>query len=236
MTDEGGKINLNGLLDLDKGVGEVGKQFLMLLPNMTDAIANAIIDWIDPDEDAARGRGRKRHYSGMDPPYRCKNGPLDSLEELLLVQGVTPGAALRRRQEPQRHHRRRRGRPATTPRLVGLPDRLQPRTSTSIRTGQPRINVNNTDLAALGTQLDTLGGELGSYIVAFRLYGGKTSTDTTGETADLAAVTDRSAGGPGGRDGQAEEAEITVGPGRHRGDGVGRDGQGAEEDQSTTAR
>ena len=27
----------------------------------------------------------------LDQPYRCKNGPLDSIEELLLVKGVTMG-------------------------------------------------------------------------------------------------------------------------------------------------
>ena len=26
----------------------------------------------------------------LDPPYNAKNGPLDSIEELLFVQGVTP--------------------------------------------------------------------------------------------------------------------------------------------------
>jgi general secretion pathway protein K len=30
------------------------------------------------------------YYKDLDPPYRCKNGPLDRVEELLLVRGVTP--------------------------------------------------------------------------------------------------------------------------------------------------
>jgi DNA uptake protein ComE-like DNA-binding protein len=29
-------------------------------------------------------------YSGAKPPYRCRFGPIDSIDELLLVQGVTP--------------------------------------------------------------------------------------------------------------------------------------------------
>src|SRR5947209_3201397 len=48
VTDESGKINLNALLALDKGQGNVGSQILMALPNMTQDIADSIIDWLDP--------------------------------------------------------------------------------------------------------------------------------------------------------------------------------------------
>jgi len=30
------------------------------------------------------------YYEGLDPPYSCKNGPVDHLGEVALVQGVTP--------------------------------------------------------------------------------------------------------------------------------------------------
>ena len=102
---------------------------LMKLPNMTEDIANAILDWIDADDDAAPGGAENEYYIGLSPAYRCKNGPLDSLEELLLVQGVTPELLFgndRNRNgmlDPDEDDGSgRRG-----PRLVGLPDRLQPR-------------------------------------------------------------------------------------------------------------
>ncbi len=48
VTDEAGKININALFKLDSS-GTILYNVLMLLPNMTDAIANSIIYWIDPN-------------------------------------------------------------------------------------------------------------------------------------------------------------------------------------------
>src|SRR5262249_20352578 len=54
-------------------------------------IADAILDWIDGSSDNPRANGAKSsYYAALTPPYRCKNGPLESIEELLLVRGVTP--------------------------------------------------------------------------------------------------------------------------------------------------
>jgi type II secretory pathway component PulK len=89
LTDESGKLNLNSLLLWDS-TGNTGVQMLLALPNMTDDIANAIMDWLDPDDTPRAGGAENDYYSGLNPPYQCKNGPLDSLEELLLVKGVTP--------------------------------------------------------------------------------------------------------------------------------------------------
>ena len=50
VTDEGGKINLNALLQLDSS-GQVAYNMLLTLPNMTEDIANSILDWIDPDDE-----------------------------------------------------------------------------------------------------------------------------------------------------------------------------------------
>ncbi|MFO0846413.1 MAG: type II secretion system protein GspK [Gemmataceae bacterium] len=90
VTCESGKINLNALLLYDNNKGEVGRQILMGLPNMTEEIAAAILDWLDPDDTPRENGAENESYTSLDPPYRCKNGPLDSLEELLLVKGVTP--------------------------------------------------------------------------------------------------------------------------------------------------
>src|SRR5207248_10535869 len=46
--------------------------------------------WLDPDDDPRASGAESSYYSGLNPPYKCKNGPLDSLEELLFVSGVTP--------------------------------------------------------------------------------------------------------------------------------------------------
>jgi type II secretory pathway component PulK len=85
--DEAGKINLNALMMADP----TGTQAEQILTNLgiPDNIANAIIDWMDPDDTPRQGGAESDVYGGMQPPYYAKNGPFDTLEELLLVQGVT---------------------------------------------------------------------------------------------------------------------------------------------------
>lgn len=52
-------------------------------------IINAILDWRDEDEEPRQGGAEAEYYNTLSPPYKPKNGALDSLEELLLVKGVT---------------------------------------------------------------------------------------------------------------------------------------------------
>jgi type II secretory pathway component PulK len=59
--DEAGKINLNALLTLDSS-GRVAGDLLMGLPNMTNEIADAILDWLDPDDDARTSGAENNSY------------------------------------------------------------------------------------------------------------------------------------------------------------------------------
>ena len=53
------------------------------------AVSNAILDWLDPDDEVREpGGAEAKYYASLDPPRLPKNGPLDSVEELLLVKGV----------------------------------------------------------------------------------------------------------------------------------------------------
>src|SRR5262249_47632191 len=89
LTDEAGKWNINALMALDSS-GKVLHDALMKLPDMTDDIAWSIVDWVDPDEEPNPGGAESEYYAGLSTPYQCKNAPLDTIEELLLVKGVTP--------------------------------------------------------------------------------------------------------------------------------------------------
>ena len=88
VTCEASKININAVFKLDT-TGELLFTMLMKLPDMTEDIANSIVDWIDPDSDARSGGAESDYYLGQNPAYRAKNGPLDSIDELLLVKGMT---------------------------------------------------------------------------------------------------------------------------------------------------
>jgi len=184
IIDESSKINLNALLLLDKGKGDVGKQILMGLPNMTEDVANAILDWLDPDDTPRTGGAENDYYSGLNPPYRCKNGPFDSLEELLLVKGVTPQLLFG-------NDRNRNG--------ILDPDEddgsgqvdqgwsayltVYSREINVGSDGMQRLNVNDQDMQGL---LDKLKGavdeQLAYFLIAYRLYGDSNGSSSGGQS------------------------------------------------------
>ena len=57
---------------------------------VADAIAHSVQDWIDSDDNVRPGGAETSYYQGLNPPVFCKNGPLDDISELLMIQGVTP--------------------------------------------------------------------------------------------------------------------------------------------------
>ena len=53
-------------------------------------VVDSILDWRDPDDKPRSAGAESDFYQRMNPPYFAKDGPLDDLSELLLVNGVTP--------------------------------------------------------------------------------------------------------------------------------------------------
>jgi hypothetical protein len=53
-------------------------------------IAENIIDYMDGDSVALKGRNEDAYYLGQDPPYKPRNGPFLSFDEIGLVEGVDP--------------------------------------------------------------------------------------------------------------------------------------------------
>ena len=90
LVDESSKINLNTLVFSDALQEGVAREILMQLPEMTEEIADSILDWLDSDDDARDFGVETGFYQGLSPAYAAKNGPMDSLDELLLIPGITP--------------------------------------------------------------------------------------------------------------------------------------------------
>jgi len=86
LVDESGKINVNAMTRF----GDAAKTMLMELPEMTEEIADAILDWTDKDDDPRDYGAEEEYYLSLPSPYSPKNGPLESLDELLLVRDITP--------------------------------------------------------------------------------------------------------------------------------------------------
>ncbi len=97
--DEGAKLNINALIGQDP-TGAVLYNALLKLPQLQGAdgseVAAAIVDWVDEDDEpglssnGAASGAENEYYSSLGNPYQCKNRPLNTLGELLLVKGVTP--------------------------------------------------------------------------------------------------------------------------------------------------
>lgn len=95
LEDESTRLNMNILLTADKLIPNGGRTLLMALPGMElvetpEEIADAIMDWIDEDDEPREYGAEYDYYQNLQPAYAPKNGPLDTVEELLLVRGITP--------------------------------------------------------------------------------------------------------------------------------------------------
>ncbi len=95
LMNESSKLNLNALpkliedAELDE---EQSRNMLLGLPGMTEETADAILDWIDEDDDLRQFGAESEVYQSLAPPYEMKaqGVPLRSIDELMLVNGVTP--------------------------------------------------------------------------------------------------------------------------------------------------
>jgi general secretion pathway protein K len=103
IRDEYGKINLNALLFYtDEGQEPTENTPLIeatryFFDRRTESdigldIVEAILDWIDhgEDDDERENGAENDYYMGLETPFSAKNGPMDSIEELLLIPGITP--------------------------------------------------------------------------------------------------------------------------------------------------
>jgi len=87
ITDLERKANINTAAE-----GMLQQALILMGADASDTtpIVNAILDWIDPDDQTRVQGAETDYYQGLNPPYVAKNGPIDDLSELLLIRGITP--------------------------------------------------------------------------------------------------------------------------------------------------
>lgn len=59
------------------------------LPGITPPVAAAFVDWRDSDSEASLQGAEAEVYAALRPPYRIRNAPFETLDEILAVRGVT---------------------------------------------------------------------------------------------------------------------------------------------------
>lgn len=141
IADEQAKFNVNNLVRgaapspadvavLQRLLGQVG---------LPATLADAIVDWIDPDDTVTQGAGAEDlDYLAREPPYRAPNRALADVGELAHVKGMTPEALAR-----------------LAPHITALPD-------------ETPVNVNTASAAVLVAMVPALSAAEAARIVEER--------------------------------------------------------------------
>lgn len=88
--DEGGGV-LYGISDEESrlNVNTASQDQLTNLDQLTPDIAASIIDWRDADNQVTPGGAEADYYNALQPPYQPRNGPFQTVRELLMVKGIS---------------------------------------------------------------------------------------------------------------------------------------------------
>ncbi len=198
----------------------MGRGLLMGLPNMTEQIADSILDWIDEDDQPREFGAENEYYQQLANPYDAANKNLESIEELLLVQGVTPELLYGLDQnrngvldptEASSAIANGQANVSTTGATSGSTSisqlgwapylTLYSKEKNVDLAGNPRININGQDLTTLQTDLQAVitNEDWVSFILAYRIYGSGQANGQGGGT-----------GGQGGGGGQEVKVVLVV--------------------------
>ncbi len=110
ITDLSGRLPINGLVQNGAAGGAVNRGnannaavklrkvlFRLLLSGKfgieeqgeAGSIVDALVDWLDKDDRESDNGAESSYYQSLARPYACRNGPVENIEELLLVKGIT---------------------------------------------------------------------------------------------------------------------------------------------------
>jgi DNA uptake protein ComE-like DNA-binding protein len=178
LIDESSKLNLNALVKMGLDAAKT-REILMFLPEMTYETADAILDWVDEDGTSRQYGAESDYYETLPLPYTAKDGPLDSLDELLLVSGVTSemlyGEDANRNGLVDANEDDGDGNPR-----LGWNAYLTvfSRETNRRDDGTKRIDLNQKDLADLYDQLEQeLNKDTARFVAAYRMNGPKNNED-----------------------------------------------------------
>jgi len=186
VEDESNRLSLAALLAWERRWPGTGRQALLKLPGMTETAADSILDWMDFDDEPRQFGAETDYYASRNAPYGPRNTVPVSLEELLLVRGVTRallfGADTDQNFQTdgneslsgdERFERLRSG--TALPWAMLLTVHSAERNLTP--EGQPRINLNDPNLQQLYRRLSQVyDANTARFFIAYRQFGPYEST------------------------------------------------------------
>lgn len=182
IANESARLNLGVLPDWERRHPGSARKALLSLPGMTEAAADAILDWIDADDRARKFGAESQYYRELRVPYLPRGAAPGCVEELLLVKGVTRslllGADINYNYtiEPREKQLAAGDLQQTQDYQEALPWASLLTVYSAERNLQPnatkRIDLNNKNLAKLHEQLKVVfESRLADFIVFYRQFG-----------------------------------------------------------------
>ena len=100
IVDEQGKFNLNNVIEGTRRSEPDIKLFRQLLASLqlSPDLADAVVDWVDGDDDLTSSAGAENaYYLSLPRPYRAANAPMVQVDELYRVRGFDAAAVAKLR-------------------------------------------------------------------------------------------------------------------------------------------
>ena len=192
LARETAKFNINRLTEFEGDDDDTTTPYdaISFVPGMTEEISNAILDWIDSDEERRVGGAESADYQGLAIPYSARNAPLESVEELLQIQGITPALfygedANRNGMLDPNEDDGNESQPNDN--ADGILDAgwreyftASSRERNTTAAGDKKINLNGTILTELFDEIEeAFDTETATFIVAYRLWGNENADPAT---------------------------------------------------------
>jgi competence ComEA-like helix-hairpin-helix protein len=181
ISDEESRLNIN-----NASLNQLTNN--SALRGMTAEMAASIVAWRSPKTQVVPGGAQTEYYMSLKPPYQARNGPFQTMRELLMVRGVTPRLLLGTNSD-QPGTTRAPGEDGWSA-LLTVAD-----TDKNVGTdGKERVNVQTADESTLAG----IPGITSSIAQAIISYHGQHRFETIADLLDVTAQQNRP-GPPGGR-------------------------------------
>ncbi|HPO73835.1 MAG TPA: type II secretion system protein GspK [Armatimonadota bacterium] len=161
IIDAASRVNINAAT----------KEMLMHLPGVDDALSDAILDWRESGETPRPAGAKADYYQALPEPYLPREGPFETVGELLLVRDVTPALLYGPPQETGM------GEPPSDDRPLSEKVTVLSQERNVNAEGEARVNINEAtpeELMGIGDQV--LGQAQAAAILQYRQQRGTFSS------------------------------------------------------------
>ncbi len=188
LDDESARLDINWIAS-QKGDQ---RSRLMLIPEMTPALADSLLDWIDSDHEPREFGAERNYYLSRNSPVQPPNGPVDRLTDLLHVRGFTRELLFGGETAGAESTRGSFEDQVKADRAAGFARYLTTNAAEAEYRKSDRIAVNSDDLASLFEELKKrLGEDSARFIVAVRIAGLVERSANSGGEDDQRSLRDR---------------------------------------------